>query len=156
MKIIDFFFESYSRSFEVWPIKTSEGSVWTKWIRLAGVVLGESRGRNQSSGGFNKPTLWTRKKMEDRDTFFYPLSPSCFKQISCFQGLSYAVQNPQHDMETFDKGKKSWEVGFLVLSFLYWQEGFGDVWSGHCWGELQKASVMCHTVVSMSLLRCGF
>lgn len=45
--------------------------------------------------------------MEDRDSFFHPLSPSCFKQISSFKGLSYAVQNQQHDIETSDKGKES-------------------------------------------------
>lgn len=56
MKIIDFS-ESYAGNLEAGPIKTSGGSIGPKWIRLAGMLVGESGGRNQSSGGFSKPTL---------------------------------------------------------------------------------------------------
>ena len=140
-----------------------------KWIRLAGDGGGGNlEGETKSSGGFNKPKSVNQEKDgRGRHSFsfflLHPLSPSCFKQISCFQGLSYAAWNPQHEMETFNKAKKSRDVCSSCCLFLLLTRGiwgmFGVVSDG---GGIYKPLLWCnicercHTRVEVEAWKFSF
>lgn len=88
--------------------------------------------------------LYQPGKRWKTDTSFHPLSPSCFKQISCFQGLSYAAQDPQPVWKLLTRQRKA-EESLLHVVFSLLTRGIWHVWSGQCWEELQKAPVRQHS-----------
>lgn len=107
MNIIDSSPKSRSGNSDAWPNR--------KPVGLGG--LDEQRWRTKALVASVNPHCEPRQRWRKKTLYFFSLSPSCFKQISCFRGLSCAAENRQCRTETFDMTRKK-SIPCVVFSLL--------------------------------------